>query len=198
MKNKIWMVALLVIISFVSAGMLSAINIRTRPIIKKINEIKFKKGVLDVFNIKYEKDNLEGIFDEKVEIVDAGGGAYYRMKPSAAEQRNGRTLIAFKIGGPGFWGPIYALIALSGDFETIEGVKFLKHEETPGLGGRIDEEWFYSQFKGKRLKPRLTMLPYKMAKTENEFDAITGATQTSKAVETIINGGVDSFLKKLE
>lgn len=197
MKGKIWMVGLLVIIAAISAGMLSVINIKTAPIVKKNNEIKLKKSILDIFAIPYEKDRVERMFDERVAIVEVKGGTYYKMKPSDGAKKNGSPSIAFEIGGPGFWGRINALIAIRSDYETIEGIKFLKHEETPGLGGRIDEEWFYSQFKGKKLKPKLAMAPYKMAKTENEFDAITGATETSRSVEALINKGVNRFIENL-
>lgn len=197
MKNKIWMVCLLIIIAAISAGMLSVINIKTTPIVKKNNEIKLKKGILDIFAIPYEKDRVERIFDERVVIVESRQGAYYKMKPSDGAKNNGSSSIAFEIGGQGFWGHINALIAIRSDYETIDGIKFLKHEETPGLGGRIDEEWFYSQFKGKKLKPKLVMVPYKMAKTENEFDAITGATETSRSVEALINKGVNLFIENL-
>lgn len=200
MKEKIWMVALLVITALVSAGMLAVINIKTQPIVQKNNEIKLKKCVLDVFNVPYTNENVEPVFGENVDILDKNGTVYYQMKSSQTgkDSSGNGSVIAFKVGGPGFWGQISALLAVQGDRETIEGIKFLKHEETPGLGGRIDEEWFWSQFKGKKLKPKLVKAPYKMAKTQNEFDAITGATQTSKSVEVLINKSVKSFYTKLD
>lgn len=198
MKDKVWMVALLVITAFVSAGMLAVINIKTAPIVKKNNEIKLKKSVLDVFSFEYEESNIESLFDEKVEIIDLTDKVYYKMRALESKSSNQSSSIAFEISGPGFWGPIRALIAIRNDLETIDGIKFLKHEETPGLGGRIDEEWFSKQFKGKKVKPKLIKKPYQMAKTENEFDAITGATQTSLCIEAIINNSVNSFCERLK
>ncbi len=197
MKEKIWMVALLVITALISAAMLAVINIKTAPVVAKNNEIKQKKCVLDVFNVKYDDSNVESVFDEKVQIVSDQDAAYYRLK-QVGGGAGGDSSIAFSIVGPGFWGPISAFIAMRSDRETIEGLKFLKHDETPGLGGRIDEEWFYSQFMGKKIKPKLVKMPNNMAKADNEFDAITGATQTSMYVEALINNGVTSFMEKLE
>ncbi|MGR3320256.1 MAG: FMN-binding protein [Candidatus Anammoxibacter sp.] len=196
MKERIWMVALLVIVALVSAAMLAVINIKTAPIVRKNNAIKLKKGVLEVFNIEYNDGSLEEVFDSNVDIVEKEEIVYYQLKKRDDGQDG--SLIAFKISGPGFWGTIHALIAMQSDFDTIGGIKFLKHEETPGLGGRIDEEWFYSQFKGKRIKPKLVKVPYDTAKTQNEFDAITGATETSRCVEKLINNGVNAFCAKLE
>lgn len=200
MKEKIWMVVLLVIIATVSAGMLAAINIKTQPIVQQNNEIKLKKSVLDVFSIEYKDEDVEDVFEENVRIVDKDAIHYYQMKPKQDGDNSEEkpALIAFEINGPGFWGGISALIAIQADFETIGGIKFLKHAETPGLGGRIDETWFYSQFKGKKVKPRLVKVPYNTAKTNNEFDAITGATETSRSVEELINNGVNSFWLKTQ
>ena len=196
MKETIWLVALLVIVALVSAVMLAAINIKTQPLVQRNNEIKLKKSVLEVFNIDYNDGSLEEVFDNNVDIVEEEEIVYYQLKKKNEMQST--SLIAFKISGPGFWGTIHALIAMQSDFDTIGGIKFLKHDETPGLGGRIDEEWFYSQFKGKRIKPKLVKVPYDTAKTQSEFDAITGATETSRCVEKLINNGVNSFCAKLE
>lgn len=197
MKDKVWMVALLIITAFVSAGMLAVINIKTAPIVRKNNEIALKTSVLDVFGIEYNVAEVEPIFDKKVEIITLKDAVYYSMKSDTGKTNsNDSSSIAFQIEGPGFWGPIRALIAIQNDMNTIEGIKFLKHEETPGLGGRIDEVWFCEQFKGKKLKPKLKKMPTKMAKTENEFDAITGATQTSLCVGALINKGVKEFSEK--
>ena len=199
MKEKIWMVALLVIVAFVSAFMLSIINIKTKPIVQRNSEIKLKKSVLDVFLIDYNIDNVESVFTDNVEIIDENDLLYYKIKSQPAENDSSEMnrLIAFKINGPGFWGTIDALIALRSDLKTIEGIKFLKHDETPGLGGRIEEEWFCAQFKGKIVEPKITRVPYNTAKNENEFDAITGATETSRSVEALINNGISSFSAKL-
>ncbi|MGR3178315.1 MAG: FMN-binding protein [Candidatus Anammoxibacter sp.] len=196
MKEKIWMVALLVIVALVSAVMLAVINIKTQPIVQRNNEIKLKKGVLEVFNLDYNDSSLDEVFDNNVDIVEKKEIVYYQLKKKNDQQDN--SLIAFKISGPGFWATIHALIAMQSDYDTIAGIKFLKHEETPGLGGRIEEEWFYSQFKGKKIKPRLVKVPYDTAKTQNEFDAITGATETSRSIEKLINNGVNAFCAKLE
>ena len=41
------------------------------------------------------------------------------------------------IRGQGLWGTMYGLIAVEDDFNTVKGVKFYEHSETPGLGGEI-------------------------------------------------------------
>lgn len=57
---------------------------------------------------------------------------------------------AYLISGkfPGFKTNIAVMIALAPDFSII-GFEVLEHEEDPGLGGEIEQEYFKNQFKGK-------------------------------------------------
>ncbi|MBQ9580391.1 MAG: FMN-binding protein, partial [Lachnospiraceae bacterium] len=60
--------------------------------------------------------------------------------------------------------------------------------ETPGLGMKAKEERFYSQFANvKTEKFRLTKSG---ATGEDEIDAISGATKTSNAVTSAVNGAL--------
>lgn len=52
----------------------------------------------------------------------------------------------FEIKGKGLWGTMRALISTSTDFKTILDFKIVNQQETPGLGARIEEDWFLSQF----------------------------------------------------
>jgi Na+-translocating ferredoxin:NAD+ oxidoreductase RnfG subunit len=62
----------------------------------------------------------------------------------------------------------------------------VRHNETPGLGARIDEAWFLRQLAGRR--PPLSLAPEGTRSPEpGRIDAITGATITSAAVRDILN-----------
>ena len=84
-------------------------------------------------------------------------------------------------------------ICLEPDLETLKGIEVLDHSETPGLGGRMTEESFKKQFVGKKLKPRITLIKGRKAEGTNEFDAITGATNTSRGVEAFLNDAMKEF-----
>lgn len=84
-------------------------------------------------------------------------------------------------------------ICLEPDRETLKGIEVLDHSETPGLGGRITEDQFKKQFIGKKLKPKIIMVKGRKAEGTNEFDAITGATNTSKGIAAFINDAVKEF-----
>ena len=47
------------------------------------------------------------------------------------------TLI-LPVRGYGLWGILYGYLAIEGDFNTVAGLEFYEHKETPGLGAEID------------------------------------------------------------
>jgi Na+-transporting NADH:ubiquinone oxidoreductase subunit C len=111
---------------------------------------------------------------------------------------------AVSYSGVGFWAPIEGLLGLSPDFKTITGLVVLKQSETPGLGGRITEPEFRRKFKdlkatlpeeGRKAvyigggKPSGPQDP----RSGRNVDAITGATQTSLALERLLNASLARF-----
>jgi Na+-transporting NADH:ubiquinone oxidoreductase subunit C len=196
MKLRIWTVLFLVIVVCVSTGMLNVVYVHTDPIVRKNERTKIQRSVLEVFDIPYGRTGISDTFERHIETqvleqavsLSMEGKSLYRYETGG---------LAFEISGPGFWGQISALIALEPDLETIRGLKILKHVETPGLGGRVAESWFLSQFKGKRVTPELKIVSYRKSEGPNEVDAISGATQTSKAFERIINSNIEAFRRNI-
>jgi Na+-transporting NADH:ubiquinone oxidoreductase subunit C len=54
--------------------------------------------------------------------------------------------IALPIAGKGLWSTIYGYIALNPDTDSVLGIQFYKHGETPGLGGEVEKKWFTDNF----------------------------------------------------
>jgi Na+-transporting NADH:ubiquinone oxidoreductase subunit C len=107
---------------------------------------------------------------------------------------------------------LYGFISLEGDLNTIEGLGFYAHAETPGLGGEVDNPRWKSQWVGKRVyEDDLTEPQIKLVKggvnvdaknREHKVDALSGATLTSRGVEQLVNywmgdRGYAPFLQKL-
>jgi Na+-transporting NADH:ubiquinone oxidoreductase subunit C len=91
--------------------------------------------------------------------------------------------------GAGLWGTLRAVVGFDAAGERLTGIDFTGHNETPGLGARIEEAWFKQQFKGKR--GPFELVPEGAPDGEREFDAITGATITSKGVRGLVNRCVE-------
>ena len=54
------------------------------------------------------------------------------------------------VRGAGLWGMMYAFLAIEADGQTIRGLNFYEHAETPGLGGEIQKPSLGWSFEGKK------------------------------------------------
>jgi len=123
------------------------------------------------------------IYQDCLTITDAELGtlipqtvylAKYNDKPVAAAMTN--------IAPDGYNGNIELIIALNYD-GSISGVRALKHQETPGLGDKIElrkSNWV-TNFIGKSIKDEKDS-QWKVRKDGGMFDQFTGATITPRAV----------------
>lgn len=87
----------------------------------------------------------------------------------------------------GFSGPIKLLIGIDAG-GTLTAVRVLSHRETPGLGDFIDSsksDWI-DQFERKSLAAPDRLL-WALRRDGGEFDQVTGASITSRAVVKAIN-----------
>ncbi len=109
------------------------------------------------------------------------------------------------MNGKGLWGAIWGYIALDDDRNTINGVYFSHASETPGLGSNIVEPVFRNQFKGKQLMRdgKFTSIAVmkvgQTAQGQDQVDALSGGTITSKGVESMLYNSIapyEAFLKK--
>lgn len=102
---------------------------------------------------------------------------------------NGEKKYIIPVRGAGLWGPIWGYIALNDDKATIFGVFFNHEGETPGLGGEIKNyEVFQKQFEGKKvLGANGEGMMIEKAGNGGDVDCISGATITSKGVETMLH-----------
>lgn len=57
--------------------------------------------------------------------------------------------VILPIYGKGLWSTLYGFIAVDADGQTIRGITFYEHGETPGLGGEVDNPAWKSVWPGK-------------------------------------------------
>lgn len=82
----------------------------------------------------------------------------------------------------GYSGDIHLLVGIDSE-RRISGVRVTEHQETPGLGDKIEQrrsEWI-TEFNGLRLES-LPERAWAVTKDGGEFDTFTGATITPRAV----------------
>ncbi|MFQ3547727.1 MAG: FMN-binding protein [Termitinemataceae bacterium] len=136
---------------------------------------------------------VDALYTEGVETLATEEGTFYRAVV------NGQVRYAALVAGPGLWGTIRGIIAVDHQVERIQGFRIITHNETPGLGGRIDEGWFTAQFTGEKIPIEGIRIRQGSGlgdtdPNNGELDAVTGASRTSQAVQDIVNRELSVFL----
>lgn len=119
------------------------------------------------------------------EEMALGEKAVYRAM-DAEGQQVGWVVPAY---GQGFADRIDLLIGLNNQADTITGLYVLAQKETPGLGNKIIEEPWRSQFAGKKTQPPMTVTKSD-PEGPDQIKAVTGATVSSQSVTDIVNNTV--------
>jgi len=110
--------------------------------------------------------------------------------------KDGQTdMIVLQVWGRGLWSTMYGYLAMDKDCETIRGLTFYEQGETPGLGGEVDNPRWKAKWPGRKAfdesgEPAIAMRKGGAGSVEEDphgFDAISGATITSRAVEDLLN-----------
>ena len=97
--------------------------------------------------------------------------------------------IVLPVYGKGLWSVMYGFISVKPDGNTVNGITYYEHGETPGLGGEIENPRWQAQFVGKKLlneagQPALHVgKGAAAASAEHGIDASSGSTLTSNGVD---------------
>ena len=108
--------------------------------------------------------------------------------------------IILPIQGYGLWGLMYGFISLESDAETVKSIIFYKHNETPGLGGEIQNPQWTATWEGKELP--IQIVKGTAGNDEHKIDGLSGATLTSNGVDHAVDfwtgeNGFGPFLAKV-
>ncbi len=119
-------------------------------------------------------------------------------------------LVVLPVRGKGLWSTLYGFLAVGQDFNTVEGITFYQHGETPGLGGEIDNPMWKARWSGRRIygddgQVRLQVIKGSAgspAEDPYRVDGISGATITGRGVSDMIGlwlseFGYKNYLQKL-
>lgn len=195
MKNKIVKDTLaLTVITLISGLLLGVVNdITAGPIASqqaKEKEEAYKAVFADAASfeaiISEEDADLESYLDEngfKAQNID---------EVMAAKDEAGNELgYAFTVTtSEGYGGDIRFAMGVQED-GTLNGISILSISETAGLGMRADTEDFKNQFKDKNVE-KFTYTKTGAA-SDDEIDALSGATITTNAMTNGVNAGLAAF-----
>lgn len=116
--------------------------------------------------------------------------------------------IILPIKGYGLWSTLYGFMALEADGNTVAGLGFYQHAETPGLGGEVDNPNWKALWVGKKVysdsNVALSVIKGKApAGDSHKVDGLSGATLTARGVDNLVkfwmgDNGYASFLSNLK
>ncbi|GMG88175.1 Na(+)-translocating NADH-quinone reductase subunit C [Biformimicrobium ophioploci] len=125
---------------------------------------------------------------------------------------SGLEKVILPVRGYGLWGTLFGFLAVESDGQTIAGLGFYEHKETPGLGGEVDNPNWKNLWVGKKVYDEDGEVGIdvvkgsadpKGSKFAYQVDGLSGATLTSVGVENLVrfwlgDNGFGPFLKKLQ
>lgn len=166
-------------------------------------------------------------FDQRTEAKDLAasvaiptkedyGGIKRRAQRASVylvSQRGRVRKVIIPVHGKGLWSTLYGFIALDvKDINTVRGLVYYEHGETPGLGGEVDNPNWKALWDGKRVfdesgAMRIEVIKGKVVQgrpeTVHQVDGLSGATITSRGVSNMLRywlgeGGYGKYLAKLK
>ncbi len=109
--------------------------------------------------------------------------------------KDGKTdMLILPIEGYGLWSVLYGYLAVASDANTVRGITFYQHAETPGLGGEVDNPKWKDLWPGRKIfddkgAPALAVIKGRAGDPKTDpyhIDGLSGATITSNGVTNTI------------
>ncbi|MFL0353972.1 Na(+)-translocating NADH-quinone reductase subunit C [Xanthomarina sp. GH4-25] len=182
----------------------NAIFVSTKEAPKLFSEYIKKQIVIQGDNVT--EDNEAYLIDVKKEQTNAKAGKERRL-PLFIGEKEGLTYYIAPIRGKGLWDAIWAYIAMDENM-VIQGAFFDHKGETAGLGANINKRFFMDDFIGEDLKhngkfkgiavAKGNADPLNIDKTDNEVDAIAGATITGDGVSAMLRSELKLYVPYFE
>ena len=161
----------LLLICAVIAGVVSFVYTVTLDTYQQNLDREIRQSMAVIFDAS-ETDVLdlevyEGELDEGIEAI-------YTVK------LNGETVgYCVNVLGKGFGGNINLMVGYQPD-KSIRGVSIVSHSETPGVGSKVGDSAYLSQYDGRSGKLTISK------RGGTDITAVSGATISSKAVHEAI------------
>ncbi len=148
-----------------------------------------------------EDDNAY-LIDIKKEQTLAKEGKERRL-PLFVGEKDGKTFYIAPIRGKGLWDAVWGYVGMDENM-VVQGAYFDHKGETAGLGANIKLRFFMDDFIGEHLKKdgnfrgiaisKSNNDPKNEDKTDNEVDAIAGATITGDGVSAMIKSELRKYV----
>ncbi len=190
-ESRLYPIVFMAIITSFFVGILAVFYHSTKQKVTNYQINVFHTAILNSFNLPTDHviKDYETYITEKT--LNKTKQTYYIAKKDSLVLG-----FAYIIHGKGLWGSIEALVSLKPDLNTIINAQVINQSETPGLGARISEDWFLSQFINKNIKINEQTNPFTIVSenekgiTNTEIRGVTGATLSTTSFINMIKNEI--------
>lgn len=162
-----------------------------------------KKQLVITKGTNVQEDDKAYLISVKKEQFNAKNGEERRL-PLFIGEKDAKTYYIVPIRGKGLWDAVWAYLAMDENM-VIQGAYFDHQGETAGLGANIKERFFMDDFIGENLLDASGKFagiaisksngdPLNKDKTDNEVDAIAGATITGDGVAAMLRSDLKLYV----
>jgi electron transport complex protein RnfG len=180
--------AILTAFALATTGLVASINALTADKIAEQEQLQLTAQLQEVLDPKSYDNQLS---QDCVVITDEKLGPYANQVIYRARKNNKPVAVVIRHVTPnGYSGDINLLTAVLSD-GTIAGVRTTKHEETPGLGDKVEvkKSLWITTFKSLTVEGEEDAR-WAVKKDGGQFDQFTGATITPRAVVGSVKNAV--------
>lgn len=186
MKKTIRLGLTLLVFAVIAAGVLGLLNLQTKDIIAEGQIEANNEARQEVLSDGESFEEVDQTtFDEAVKDSPHVEEIYEGLDGSG--ELVGYTI---KTSLNGYSGPIVVMTGVNTD-GIISGMKVVSNTETPGLGANASNPEFQDEFSQKSADGDIELV--KNDPTEEEVQALTGATITSKTVTESVNEAIKAY-----
>ncbi|MBQ0753414.1 MAG: Na(+)-translocating NADH-quinone reductase subunit C [Gammaproteobacteria bacterium] len=161
---------------------------------------------------KASKDPEQSIrLDGKTDIASLKRQATVAEVYLATDHNGELSKIILPVHGYGLWSTLYGFLALEPDANTVAGLGFYEHAETPGLGGEVDNPKWKAIWPGKEVFDENGDLAIQVIKgtvdagaadASHKVDGLAGASLTTNGVNNLVRfwvgeSGFGPYLDKI-
>jgi Na+-transporting NADH:ubiquinone oxidoreductase subunit C len=148
--------------------------------------------------------------DSDADIANIIRQSRYAMVYLVNDEAGDLSKVILPVHGYGLWSTLYGFVALESDGNTIAGLGFYEHKETPGLGGEVDNPRWKDLWKGKQVyrdgAVAISVVKGSVDQGSDvanwQVDGLSGATLTSRGVSNLVQywlgeDGFEPYLRNL-
>lgn len=148
--------------------------------------------------------------DSDADIASIIRQSRYAMVYLVNDEAGDLSKVILPVHGYGLWSTLYGFVALESDGNTIAGLGFYEHKETPGLGGEVDNPRWKDLWKGKQVyrdgAVAISVVKGSVDQGSDaanwQVDGLSGATLTSRGVSNLVQywlgeDGFEPYLRNL-